>query len=306
MDIEYVARESLASGRLVGQERELAVGRGVFGEVVDDDERVAAAIAEIFGDREAGERGDPLQRGGSGGGGDDKDAALGRSELPRRLDNALNRGRALSDRDIDANHVRALLVDDRVDRDRRLAGGAVADDELALPAPERKERVDHENSGRHRFGDERPIDDRRRGPLDRMERLGGDRLVAVERAAERVDDAAEKSRADGHARDLAGRRDERADADLFAFVEDRRVDRLGLERQGVAHPPALEAQELAEPRLRQAGHLRDPVGDRLDPSDRLGLGLEIDAAQRFALGREPRGPVNAGRGHDGSVPRRCG
>ena len=111
---------------------------------------------------------------------------------------------------------------------------------------------------------------------------------------------------DRHARDFAGRRDQRADADLLALVEDRRVDRLGLERQRVAHPPALEAQELAEPRLRQAGHLRDPVGDRLHPSDRLGLGLEINARQRLALGREPVGTVNAGRRHDGSVPRRCG
>ena len=289
MDIENVARKGLAPGRLAGEQRELAVGRGVLGQVVDDDERVAAAIAEIFGDGEAGERSDPLQRGGGGGGGDDEHAALRRAELPRRLDHAFNCGRALADRDIDADHVRALLVDDRVDRDRRLAGGAVADDELALAAPERKERIHHENAGRDRLGDERAIDDRRRRPLDRMERLRRDRLVAVERPPERIDDAAEQSRPDRHARDFAGRRDERADADLLGLVEDRRVDGFGLERQRVAHPPALEAQELAEPRLRQAGHLRDAVGDRLHASDRLRLGLEIDAAQRFPFGREPLG-----------------
>ena len=48
----------------------------------------------------------------------------------RGLDHSLDRGRALADGDIDADHVGALLVDDRVDRDRRLAGRAVADDEL--------------------------------------------------------------------------------------------------------------------------------------------------------------------------------
>ena len=63
-----------------------------------------------------------------------------------------------------------------------------------------------------------------------MERLRRDRLVAVERSPERIDDAAEQSRAYRHARDFAGRRDQRTDADLLPLVEDRRVDRLGLER----------------------------------------------------------------------------
>ena len=207
VDIENVARKGLAARRLAGQQRELAMGRGVLRQIVDDDERVAAAVAEIFADREAGERRDPLQRRGRRGRGDDEHAALRRAELPRRLDHPLDRGRALADRDIDADHVGALLVDDRIDRDRRLAGRAVADDELALAAPERKERVDDQNAGRDRLGDERAIDDRRRRPLDRMEGLGRDRLVAVERAAERIDHAAEQAGADRHARDLAGRRD---------------------------------------------------------------------------------------------------
>ena len=152
VDIENVARIGLAPGRLAGQERELAMGRGVLGQIVDDHQRVAAAIAEIFADREAGERRDPLQRGGRGGRGDHEHAALGRAELAHRLDHPLDRGRALADRDIDADHVRALLVDDRVDRDRRLAGGAVADDELALSASERKQRVDDQNAGLDRLG----------------------------------------------------------------------------------------------------------------------------------------------------------
>ena len=38
--------------------------------------------------------------------------------------------------DVDALHAEALLVEDRVDADRGLAGLAVADDELALAAPD--------------------------------------------------------------------------------------------------------------------------------------------------------------------------
>ena len=138
------------------------MGRGVLGQIVDDHQRVAAAIAKIFADREARERRDPLQRGGGGGRGDHEHAALGRAELARRLDHPLDRGRALADRDIDANHVRALLADDRIDGDRSLAGGAVADDELALSASERKQGVDDQNAGLDRLGHQRAVDDRRR------------------------------------------------------------------------------------------------------------------------------------------------
>ena len=62
MQVEDIARIGLAAGRLAGQQREFAMGRGVLGQIVDDDERVAAPVAEIFGDGEAGKGRDPLQR----------------------------------------------------------------------------------------------------------------------------------------------------------------------------------------------------------------------------------------------------
>ena len=49
---------------------------------------------------------------------------------------------ALADRDVDRDDARVLVVDDRVDRDRRLAGLTVADDQLALATADRHQRVD--------------------------------------------------------------------------------------------------------------------------------------------------------------------
>ena len=227
VNVKNVARKGLPSRRLVGEERKLAVGRGVLGEVVDDDERMAALVAEVFGDGEAGEGRDPLQRGRGGGGGDDEDAALRRAHRLDQLDHALDRRRPLADRDIDADHVGALLVDDRVDGDRRLAGGAVADDQLPLAAAEGEQGVDHQHAGRDRLFNQRPVDDRRRRSFDGPERLGRNRLVAVERTAERVNDTPEQARADRHARDLAGRRHQRADAAIAsASSKSARVDRV--------------------------------------------------------------------------------
>src|SRR4029079_12287605 len=68
-------------------------------------------------------------------------------------------GRALlADGDVDAADLLVLvaglpvllLVDDRVDRDGRLAGRAVADDQLALAAADRGHRVDRPDAGRER------------------------------------------------------------------------------------------------------------------------------------------------------------
>ena len=69
---------------------------------------------------------------GIGGAGGDDRRVLHRAELAQLVDDLRNRGLLLSDRHVDAVHVRLALVDDRVERDRGLAGLAVADDQLAL------------------------------------------------------------------------------------------------------------------------------------------------------------------------------
>ena len=247
MDIKDVAGKGFPSRRFVGEQRKLSVRRGVLGQIVDDHQRVSALVAEIFADGEPGEGRDPLQRRRRRGRGDDEDAALGRAPLLDGLDDPLDRRRSLADRDIDADHVGSLLVDDGVDRDRRLAGGAVADDELALAAAEREQGVDHEHAGRHRLLDERAVDDRGRRALDRQKRFSRDRFIPVERPAEGIDDPTQQAGPNRDAGDLAGRIDQRADPDRLGLVEDRRVDRIRVERQGVAQPSALEPQEFAEP-----------------------------------------------------------
>src|SRR3546814_4011355 len=61
-----------------------------------------------------------------------------------------DRAGLLADRDVDALHARRLLVDDRVDRQRGLAGLTIADDQLALTAADRHHRVDGLVAGLHR------------------------------------------------------------------------------------------------------------------------------------------------------------
>src|SRR5205823_13028239 len=70
--------------------------------------------------------------------------------LLERRDDLGNARFLLSDRDVDAEEVEPLLVDDRVDRDRALAGLTIADDQLALSATDREHRIDRLDARLHR------------------------------------------------------------------------------------------------------------------------------------------------------------
>jgi hypothetical protein len=72
------------------------MGRGMFGQIVDDDQRVLAAIAEVLGDGKAGERRDPLQSRRLRRRSDDEDASLRGAVLPHCFDDPADRRRALA------------------------------------------------------------------------------------------------------------------------------------------------------------------------------------------------------------------
>ena len=150
MQIEHVARIGFAARRAAQQQRHLAVGDGLLGKIIVDDQRVHAVVAEPFAERAARERRQKLQRRGIGRGRGDDGRVFHRARVFERLDDLGDRRALLPDRDIDAieldllvaRFVGVALIDDGVDRDRGLAGLAVADDQLALAAPDRDQAVD--------------------------------------------------------------------------------------------------------------------------------------------------------------------
>ena len=81
VEVEDVARVRLAARRAAEQQRELAVRDGLLREIVVDDERVAAGVAEVLGHRDAGVRRDELQRRRLRRAGDDDRRVLHRAGL---------------------------------------------------------------------------------------------------------------------------------------------------------------------------------------------------------------------------------
>jgi hypothetical protein len=110
VQVEHVARIGFAARRAAQQQRHLAIGDGLLGQIVIDDQRVHAVVAEVLAHRAAGEGRQELQRRRLGGGGGDDDRVFQRAVLFERLDD-LGDGRALlADGDIDAIELGALVV----------------------------------------------------------------------------------------------------------------------------------------------------------------------------------------------------
>ena len=211
-----------------------------------------------------------------------------------------DRGALLADRDVHAAHLLLgiaglpvlALVEDRVDADRGLAGLAVADDQLALAAPDRGLRVDGLDAGLQRLADALPLHHRRRLQFQRAAGVGLDVALSVDRLAERVDHPAEERVADRHRQHLAGALDLLALFDLLEVAEDHRADAVLVEVQRDAEHPAGELEEL----------LRHHRGQALDVGDAV-TGVD-DGADLFTLGiGGERGDVVLDRTFDVSQPR---
>src|SRR6185369_11891336 len=138
--------------------------------------------------------------------------------LLQRPDDLCDRRTLLTDGHVDAVELLALLarlvdfllVDEGVERDGGLAGLAVADDQLALAAADRDQSVERLEAGLDRLVDRFARDDARRLDLDATAFGRFDRALAVDRVAERVDDATKQALADRHVDDGAGALDRRA------------------------------------------------------------------------------------------------
>jgi hypothetical protein len=111
----------------------------------------------------------------------------------------------------------------------------------------------------------------------RLRSVGFDRALAVDRVAERVDDAAEQALADGNVDDGAGALGGRAFLDRGVRAEDDDADIVGLEVEGHALGAVVELDHLAGLDVVEAVDAGDAVADRQHAADfgDLRVGVEI-------------------------------
>lgn len=199
--------------------------------------------------------------------GEDDDAAIKGGIGLEGIDGASHAGGLLADRYVDTDDVAVLLADDGVDCQSGLAGRMVADNQLALTATERKQRIDDHDAGLHRFGNEVALDNGRRRSLDWQLRLSFNRAFAVERTTERIHDPAEQGLAHRNTDHVARTAYGVARLDGTIGIEENTADAVGIQHLGVSELSLVETQQLVEPHIGQAGNHRDAVTDLLDPAD---------------------------------------
>ena len=281
VQVEHVARIGLAARRPAQQQRHLAVGDRLLRQVVVEDHRVHAVVAEVFAHGAARERRQELHRRRVRRGRRDDDRVFERAVFLQHLDELRNRRALLPDRHIDAVQldllvglrIERLLVQDGVEHDRGLAGLAVADDQLALAAADRDQRVDRLQAGRHRLMHRLARNDARRLDVDPGALLGLDRALAVDRIAERIDHAAEQALADRHVDDRARALDGLAFLDLAVVAEDHDADVVDFEVERHAAHAVLELDHLAGLHVVEPVDAGDAVADRQHLADLGDLGL---------------------------------
>ncbi|SKV10651.1 Uncharacterised protein [Mycobacteroides abscessus subsp. abscessus] len=286
MQVEDVTGVRLAARRTTQQQRDGAVGLGLLGQVVEHDQNVLALVHPVLTEGGAGVRGQPLEAGGVGGRGGDDGGVFQSAGLVQGASHGGDGGTLLADGDVDAAHLLSritglpglLLVQDGVDADRRLAGLAVADDQLTLTAADRSLRIDRLDAGLQWLRNTLTLDHARGLELEGTTGLGFDVAAAVDRLAQWVDDAAEEGVADGHREHFTGALDLLAFFDVLEVTEDNGADAALVEVQRHAQHATGELEEFL-------GH---HGGQTLDVGDAVtGVG---DDADFFAggVGRERR------------------
>jgi hypothetical protein len=232
----------------------------VLGQVIVDAQRVLTVVKEVLGHGAAGVGSHELDRRGLVGGRRHDDGLLHGTVLDQRLGQLNHCGHALSDGDVYADQIGVPVVDDGVDRDRGLAGLAVADDQLALATADRDHRVDGLQPGLHRLLHRLALN--HPGSLEfGHARVGGvDIALAVQGAAQGIHDPPEQGLPHRDLEQVSGALDRVALDDVLPRSEQHDAHVVGLEVQGQPGHVVGELEQL------EGLAVLDPV----DPGDAVG------------------------------------
>ena len=257
--------------RTAQEERHLAVDHGLLGEVIVDDQRVAAVVAEMLGHRGGGIGREELHRRGLGRGRGHNDGVVDRAgffELFHKLSNSRT---LLADGDIHAVHLFAFvvassgvnlrLVQHRVEGDSGFTGLTVTNDQLTLATADWDHRVNGLEASCHRLMHRFTRDDARRFDVGDAALGRADGAFAVDGITQTVNNAAQQFVTDWHVHDGVGALDGVAFFDVTVGTEDNNTDVVGFEVQGHALNAAGEFDHFTGLNVVQTIDAGDTVTD---------------------------------------------
>ena len=160
MKIENVTRISFAAWWATQKQRHLAVRNSLLGQIIINDQRVHAIVAEILTNRTTGKRCEILKRGWFRRCRRNDDSVIQSAALFEGFNNLSNGRTLLTNRNVDTEKLFAIvfrrsvgffLVQDGVDTDSGFTGLTVTNDQLALTTTNWDHPVNRLNPGHHRL-----------------------------------------------------------------------------------------------------------------------------------------------------------
>ena len=193
---------------------------------------------------------------------------------------------ALADGAINAEHILAALVEDRVNGDGRFARLAVAEDQFALAAPDGDERVDDLETGLERHVDGGTGHDRGGGTFCRQAGSGRHGPTAIKGTAQGIDDTAEQGVAHAHIHDPARALDLIARVQGRVLTEQNDAEFVGVQVEDDAKDPVVELDQFLEADVGQTRNLGNAGADTDDRAHLARRQLRRERFARLADGRE--------------------
>src|SRR5664280_924121 len=286
VDVENVAGKGLASGWSAEQEGKLAIGAGVLRKVVVNDQHVATRYHKMLRDAGRGVRRDVGETRRVIAFGDNDDGVIHRTFFAEARHDLGDRGSAPADRTIDTEHIFPALVQDGINRDGGLACLAIAQNQLALAAPDRNERIDDLQAGLERHGDRRAVHDGRSGAFCGQALASGYRPAAIEWPTERVDDASQQSIAHSHVHDPSGAFDFVTRVQILILAEQHDTDFVLVHVERDAEYAAGKLEKFLKPDTGEARDSGDTGGNVCDRAHLVGRQLRREGSPDLAYSSE--------------------
>ena len=291
MKIEDVTGIGFTAGRATQQQAHLAIGNGLLRQIVINNQRMHAIVAEIFTHRAGCIRRQELhwcriRRRGS-----HNNRIFQRTLLFQRAHNLRNRGPLLTNRNIDAEQflaiiiascrIHRLLVDEGIDRNGGLACLAVANDQFTLATTHRDQAVDCLQAGLHRLMNRFARHDAGGLDLDAAALDLFQRSLAVNRVTQRINNATKQSHANGCIHNSGCPTNDIAFLDGAVITENHDTDIVGFEVQGHTLHATLKFYHLTGLHFVKTVDTRDTVTNRQHPSYLCNLGVAAKICDLF-------------------------
>jgi hypothetical protein len=195
---------SLTARGTTQQQRHLTVSNGLLGQIVVDDDGVAAVVTEPLTHGTASKGSNVLQRGSLGSSSSDDNGVLEGVVLLQSLDELSDSRTLLTDSNVDTvqllgllgSSVDALLVQDGIQSDSSLTGLTVTNDKLTLTTADGHHGVDRFETSLHGLVDGTTRKDTRGLDLGTALLLGVDGSLAINRVAKGINYTTQHFRAD--------------------------------------------------------------------------------------------------------------